>query len=312
MIAVSFIIPTFGRGPILIETLKHLRAAAEGLSAEIIVVDDSKTSAVDVRSSDVKVVANPGSGAASARNFGARQASGELLVFVDDDVLVSRQNLARTLTLHEQHKEACINLNWKYSEEMMNRLEQTPFGRFLRRVGLTDYRGCVPDLPWRDGGTFEVPKVTALYFFVAKRVFDALGGFDESFRNQSVEDDEFSQRVRESGHRMFLDASEFVLHNEYDRIDLVPRLNRLKTGAYNKRQAFEMGMNEYELLYSPVKVGLYSVLSAMKPVLLGLARRLPNSVWFDRPYGVLAHILIGTVIFDGHYRRDQRPLVDRD
>lgn len=308
MTAVSFIIPTIGRGEIFAETLRHLCAAAEGLDAEIIVVDDSSTSEVDPGSSGAKVFKNPGSGAASARNLGARRASGELLVFLDDDVLVSRRNLARTLALHEQHKDACINLNWKYSDTMLGQLALTAFGRFLRRVGLTDYRGCVPDIPWREEGTFEVPKVTALYFSVRKRLFDALGGFDESFQHQGVEDDEFSRRVRQSGRKMLIDASEFVLHNEYDRIDLVSRLNRIKVGAYNRRHAFELGMHEHGTTYSPLKITLYSFLSASKPVLLGLAGLLPNAAWCDRAYGAIAHALIGAVIFEGYYRRDQRPL----
>ncbi len=308
MAGISFIIPTFARGQILAETLRHLHAAAAGLDAEIIVINDSKKSEADPQLSGAKVFRNPGSGAASARNFGARHATGTLLVFLDDDVIVSRGNLARTLALHEQYPDACVNLNWKYSDEMLLRLDGTPFGRFLRRVGLTAYRGSVPDIPWRDEGTFEVPKVTALYLSVEKSAFEALGGFDESFRNQGVEDDEFSRRVQQSGRKMLIDAGEFVLHNEYDRIDLARRLNRIKVGAYNKRQAFEMGMNEYRVTYSLLKVASYSVLSASKTVLLGLAGMLPNAVCCDRAYGAIVHALIGTVIFEGYYRRDQRLL----
>jgi GT2 family glycosyltransferase len=150
--------------------------------------------------------------------------------------------------------------------------------------------------------------VTALYLSVRKQVFDDLGGFDESFRRQGVEDDEFSRRARASGRRMYLDASEFVLHNEYDRLDLRARLNRIKVGAYNKRQAFEMGMDEYRLRYSPFRVACYTLASASKPLWLGLARLLPNATRWDRVFSAIAHALIGTVIFEGYHRRDRRLL----
>ena len=303
---ISIIIPTCNRGEILAQTLRGVREASRDLDAEILVVNDSKTSEVDVGGSGARLLSSGGAGAGGARNLGARHAHGKLLIFFDDDILVSRRNLRRTLELHREHPGAVINLNWTYPPEMFEGLKKTSFGRFIQSSGLTTYRAFVADLPWRDEGVFEVPKVTALYFSIDKSAFEAVGGFDEAFLNQGAEDDEFSRRVQASGRKMFIDASEFVLHYELDRLDLVRRLNRIKVGHLNKRLAAEMGMGECRMDYPPRKAAAYSLLSRAKPALLALAAAIPNSSRLDWLYFRIVGVLIAIVIFEAYHRRDPR------
>ena len=98
---VSVILPAFNEEAYLGPTLDSLRAAAGGLRAkadletEIIVVDNrsrDRTAAI-AREKGAAVVHEPEPGIARARNTGARKASGEVLVFVDADVIVPRDFL---------------------------------------------------------------------------------------------------------------------------------------------------------------------------------------------------------------------------
>ncbi|MBI3299572.1 MAG: glycosyltransferase [Elusimicrobia bacterium] len=304
MTGVSIIIPTINRGAILNETLAAVHAAIEGLDGEVIVVNDSKSSKAEVSHRRMRVLDSPGSGAASARNFGAKVARHGLLLFIDDDILISPRHIRRTLELHSQNPGACFNFNWKYSDELIRRLDETQMGRFIRAAGQTEYRGWVPDLPWQSRGIFEAPLLAAFYFSIERKTFLGLGGFDESFKRQGGEDDEFSLRLRRQGVRLFIDPEESVTHNESDRMELRTKLARLKTGAFNKRQGFEMGRPECRLSFPLHRRAAYALFSALKPLLITVAEGLPNARFFDPLYSRLVHVLIGTVIFEGYFRSE--------
>jgi hypothetical protein len=108
-VAVSVVIPTFNRGEKLGETLDHLlRSDTTGLGRiEVIVVDDgSDLPAEPVVTArrppppfSLRCVRQPNAGPASARNTGYRCSTGNLILFVDDDILVPP-------VLIRQHKEA--------------------------------------------------------------------------------------------------------------------------------------------------------------------------------------------------------------
>lgn len=308
MTDISVIVPTFNREAILPRTLASLRLASKAVSSEIIVVNDSKTTRVQGVGDGIRVLDNPGTGAASARNLGARDARGGLLIFVDDDMIVSEENLRRTLELHSRFPASCFNPDWKYSDEIMRQLDESPFGRFLLASGLTHYRGWVPGLPWKPDAVFEVPRLAAFYLSIERSVFESVGGFDESFANQGVEDDEFSTRLRSHRIRLYIDSTQAIYHDEVDRLNLRAKLSRSKTGAFNKRHALERGMPEHRIDYSPAKRLLWSALSPLKLPLLALCEGWPNHRALDPVYRGLARALTGTVIFEGYVGRDSRPV----
>ena len=92
----SIIIPTYNRVAVLLQSLETVDTEGSTAPFEIIVVSDGSTDGtVDaVRSGDysrpIRVVEQPNSGAASARNHGARLAQAENLLFIDDDMRAKR------------------------------------------------------------------------------------------------------------------------------------------------------------------------------------------------------------------------------
>ncbi len=95
---ISVIVPAFNEEAWLPATLQSIRAAADhlrarsGVGVEVIVVDNNSTdgTAAVARDLDATVVHEPVQSIGRARNAGVRQATGDVLVFIDADVLVPR------------------------------------------------------------------------------------------------------------------------------------------------------------------------------------------------------------------------------
>src|SRR5262247_707748 len=93
---ISVVIPVFNAGDLLTECLTRLHRS-DYANFEVIVVDDGSTdnSGEIARSFTCQVMKTPGRGGpAAARNLGARHAIGEILFFLDSDVMVQPHTLS--------------------------------------------------------------------------------------------------------------------------------------------------------------------------------------------------------------------------
>ena len=100
---VSIIVPTVGRPDALRTCLDALARQSDCPALEVIVVDDSPDGRVTLREDGaIRVEQTGGVGAAAARNAGAAAARGQVLLFLDDDLLPHLDLVARHLARHEQ------------------------------------------------------------------------------------------------------------------------------------------------------------------------------------------------------------------
>ena len=86
----SVIVPIFNGGKTIKDCLGSLVSQSFNESFEIIVVDDGSTdNTVEIveQFSGVKIVQQQNAGPAAARNNGARNASGEIVAFIDAEIL---------------------------------------------------------------------------------------------------------------------------------------------------------------------------------------------------------------------------------
>ncbi|MGH9343695.1 MAG: glycosyltransferase [Terriglobia bacterium] len=86
--SVSIVIPTFNGAKRIGRCLESLLDQTGGRNAEILVVDDGSRDdigAVVAGFSGVKLVSQSNAGPAAARNHGAREAAGDIIIFTDDD-----------------------------------------------------------------------------------------------------------------------------------------------------------------------------------------------------------------------------------
>lgn len=106
--AISVVVPTYNRRDRLERMLAALAAQEFDHPYEVVVVSDGSTDTTNeyLRSADhgvpVRVVEQSNQGPAAARNRGIEVARGELIVFLDDDVIADRHLLR---THHEAHRD---------------------------------------------------------------------------------------------------------------------------------------------------------------------------------------------------------------
>ncbi len=195
LMRISVIVPVYNNARELVDCLEALEACA-GPDGEIIVVDDGSTdsSASIAAARNARVLRlERNSGPAAARNEGARGARGEILFFVDSDVVVARGALERVIrTLEERPDLAAV------------------FGSYdtrPRAPGLvSQYRNLLHHWVHQTGNS-DAFTFWAGCGAVRRTAFEAVGGFDVSRLRFSIEDIELGYRLRRAGYRILLDKA---------------------------------------------------------------------------------------------------------
>lgn len=305
-IRLSIIIPSKDRPAILKETLRLAYKAVVNISAEILVVNDSKTETIALEPQyrdKVKVLDNHGSGVASARNRGARQAQGELLLFLDDDMWISEENLRATLKLHAGMQNCCINFNWVYPPELDQEIKKEQFGRYLHHYGFTSLRGWCRGQFWEDTRLFATDGITSQYLSIKKEDFWRVGGYNEDFPHAGFEDHDLYKRMKTLGIQPYIYPLSMVYHNEADRMSIKAWLARKKRGGETRKVAVEMGYAEVATHYGLKKKAVYTLLKAGKPGLYKLLLLIPNLPQFDPLYFKIVNLLLGTASYEGYHAK---------
>lgn len=160
----SFVIPAHDEELLIGAAICAIRTAADStaLPYEIIVVDDGSVDrTADVaRESGARVVSVNARQIAAARNAGAKTATGDTVVFVDADTLVNAPVVRAML---EARQAGAIGggavISFDQPLPRYARVWAATFTWLMRRFRLA--AGC--------------------FVFVARDVFDAVGGFDETY-----------------------------------------------------------------------------------------------------------------------------------
>lgn len=167
---ISVIIPTFNRWPLVGEAVESVLGQSVS-DFELIVVDDGSTdgTAKELARFDgrLRFFATPRGGVAAARNFGASQARGRYLAFLDSDDLWRRRKLEVQTLFFEQHPEVRICQTeeiWIRNGIKVNSkfIHQKPSGDIFAR-------------------SLELCLVSPSAAMMTKELFERLGGFDETF-----------------------------------------------------------------------------------------------------------------------------------
>ena len=186
---VSVVIPSFNRCDALKLTLEHLARQKYNGQWEVIVVNNNSTDDTDsvVQAQEfpceLKLVRRTTPGAvAMSRNAGARQARGEFLIFIDNDILVEPTFVADHVEMLEANP-GCWILG---AIEPLPEQEDLPLGQFRRSLSPKS----------TDKGVHETLAFTGANCSLPRRDFERLGGFDEGFFISSSEDQELAMRAR--------------------------------------------------------------------------------------------------------------------
>lgn len=231
----SIIIPTFNRREIVTETLNYLArtGALTDCVHEIIVVNDGDVELSNLENTGgdlkIKIVKNIGKGVATARNYGAKLAVYDILLFVDDDILLADDAVGQIIEFHQNNGNCLLSGTWVYSSEVLEKLKQTPFGRFKIQ---NDYI-CMGGIEKKQlsENLFESESLASFCLSMRRETFERIGGFNENFPYAGCEDQEFSTKAVKLGIKLNYLTSVKTFHNELDRGDREKWMTRQFTGV---------------------------------------------------------------------------------
>jgi glycosyltransferase involved in cell wall biosynthesis len=198
---ISVIVPVYNGSKYLNRCLDALIASSYK-PFEIVVIDDASTddsAGISGKSGVTVLRLSHRSGPAAARNYGAQKARGDILFFVDSDIMVQRDTIAQVAAdLMENPHISAVFGSYDDSPDATDFLSQfrNLFHHFIHQhsheEAKTFWAGC-----------------GAIY----REVFYLFEGFDEHrFPKPSIEDIELGFRMWKSGYRILLDKELKVKH----------------------------------------------------------------------------------------------------
>lgn len=302
----TIIIPTKNRKDILKSSLEYLSVSGVSSNVEVIVVNDGSENLDDLgtREFRVNIVKNMKSGVASARNTGALYANGDILMFMDDDMWITKEAIERVISFHRQRDNVVLNLNWIYPPELQARLRETAFGRYLDHFGFTSLKGWSKTSAWNDHELFHANGVTSQNLSMRKSTFIRSGGYDETFPLAGFEDHAYAIALKESNISIFVDPLVMTFHNESDRVDIKPWLERKVRGSLTRRVAVQKGFKELSIHYSVVKKIILELILKLQPFFITVitspvARR---NTFLDFASFRMTNALLAASIYKGYHK----------
>jgi GT2 family glycosyltransferase len=206
----SLVITAHRPGPMLDRCLDSA-ARLDPQPQEIIVAIDGADQAVK-QAADAhlfRVAACPLSpGVSATRNAGARATNSAMIVFADSDVSLPRDFMARAAHSFEENPEA---------DAVIGSYDDEPAAPGI----VSRYRNLLHHYTHQHGAR-EAQTFWAGCGAIRREAFMAVDGFDESYRQPSVEDIELGYRLRRAGYRIRLVPDWQVKHLKQWRLrDLV-------------------------------------------------------------------------------------------
>jgi glycosyltransferase involved in cell wall biosynthesis len=196
MTRISVVIPTRNRRELLERCLASLeRQTLEAADYEIIVVDDGSTDGtaemLRTRSSSdrVRSVRMEHGGLSAARNRGNREARGEIVLCLDDDMLADPQLLEAHLAAHEGSRKRLVQGALRIADSV----PRTPFVAYQNRLLESLHRrksACV---------VLDGEDVSGGNISLRRELLDAVGGFEERLKGLRNTDGELAWRLERRG-----------------------------------------------------------------------------------------------------------------
>jgi len=305
VIRFSVVIPVFNRAQVLARTLEYLSRQHYPTDAfEVVVADDGSqepvAETVEAYRSCLRLryVRQENRGRAAACNLGARNARGEVFLFLDSDIWAEPDTLLRHAEHHASHERVgVVTLSRHHPTTRIN-----PF---------MEVKGLFPDLTLRHPQDLSPLHAIMQCFSVRAADFWAVGGFDEGFQTYGWEDFELAVRLRASGVRLRLEPRPRVWHFHVET---------LESACAKQRQAGAGAVYFWRKHGSPWRLGIFlelhpfllpmkwlayrtGVLAPTFRTLLRLAERqlIAASGWRRRVWLLLAHECYVELLWHAYY-----------
>jgi glycosyltransferase involved in cell wall biosynthesis len=265
----SVIIPSFKRRQLLRRLLQSLASQRSSYPFEVIVVNDDPQddlSPLELEFSDIPIkVINLSAdhGRSIARNTGVRSSTGEILIFLDDDMTVVEDFIEQHIRTHTDPRNAVIGNVLSAPEHARD-----PLARYIERQGVKKRRPGQPLAPrcFRTGNGS-----------VARQMFYDAGMFDESFRTYG-EDLDLGMRLSYQG-AIFVYAEGAISYNNQppDLEDMMAKMRewgRFTLPLFAERHP-QLSRDLWVHLAQPIKFGHESPVVSLKKMALRIALSSP-------------------------------------
>jgi glycosyltransferase involved in cell wall biosynthesis len=192
-IVASVVVPTYNRAEKAMNIIQGLEPQMTDNLELIVVIDGSKDDTFQRISSkkwsikNLRIINQENKGRAGARNAGVIEAKGEIIIFVDDDIIVTENFL-------QGHIEA-----QKSNDVVVGALESADVSGNLEMLLFSDYLNAkwTSNLPAKD----KLPYISAQNFSIKKSLFNQFNGFDN--RLNDSEDLDLAFRLDAAGIEIF-------------------------------------------------------------------------------------------------------------
>lgn len=271
--SVSVVMVVYMTGEALEQSLE--RVLADPLVDEFVIVDNGSSPVeaqrlrgLAARDDRVLLLTGHGNvGFARGANLGARNAQGDLLVFLNPDAFLQPGCIAELVREVETRASPCIVggrvLNADRTEQRgARRGDITPMSALLslsglarRLPGLGRYEVHWEDETLPEGAT-PAPTISGACFCMRRSDFDAVGGFDEGYFLH-VEDVDLCWRVREAGGEVLFHPKAEVVHLGHTSLASPLKVEFHKgvgLARYFRKRAAGVGQQALAWLLSPVIV----------------------------------------------------------
>ena len=255
---VSIIIPCKNSGATLERCLLSLKGQTYK-NIEILVIDNNSTDDTKkIAKKYTKFIYNFGPERSAQRNYGAKRARGDYLLFIDSDMELER-NVVKEAVIQMTHEEILGVI-----------IPERSFGEGIWSDCKTLERSFYLNLDW-----MEAPR------FFRKNIFITFDGYDEE--NTGTEDYDLPQRMKlNNGKEIFSRTTSFINHNE-GNLNLLATLKKKfyyaqKIDKYKKRN--QEYLSKQVSIFKRFLIFFNDPIKLFKRPLVGLAMLLMKALEF--------------------------------
>ncbi|MBI3950639.1 MAG: glycosyltransferase [Acidobacteria bacterium] len=210
----SVIIPTYGREEVLCQTVRQL-LDQDRPADEILVVDQTPTHAPEIEASlnqlagegKIRVIRQAVPSASRARNRGILEATGDILIFLDDDILIERDFIRAHLENFRDNDVAAVTgAIWSENGSTLPPVHELPA---IARKEPLGWMEVPPSLAFRTEKIFTLSGNCSVRRSVAQQV----GGFDENYGRYDYHADyDFGWRIHRAGGKILHEPRAGIHH----------------------------------------------------------------------------------------------------
>jgi len=233
---------------------------------EIIVVDDGSTDSTSkiAKGFNVKYIFQINQGPATARNRGAREAEGEIILFTDSDCL-PEHNWVQEMVSRFGDPDV-VAVKGAYKTKQMELAAKFAQAEFEDRYDLLQ----------------KSPSIDMIDTYSAafrRDVFLNMGGFDESFPVANNEDTDLSYRLAAAGYKLVFIPGAIVYHTHPNTIIKYLKL-KFWRGYWRMVVYRRYPDKAVKDSYTPMVIKIQTMLMALSLPLILLSWFVPNFIYF--------------------------------